>query len=331
MRSCSRTHSCPDSYIGAFAVIDHSPLTILPPPPPCNHRATMVWNTTMYSRLYALFVGLGSLALSLSDGLAAARADVISDAKGLVNPAAIMFFSAESAASNLVRSVFVVQVPGNSSNDWQTLGSGFFVSGTQTARTAVIGVTCHHVVETATTLNKPLYMGINAQTGFHRSRCRVLYVDLDNDIVVLSPVHVAGENGEIENLPIPLEIFDNGSSLVEGKGVLIAGYPLSLGTEDDRNHPIVRFGMIAQNAGRSVFLIDGTASHGNSGSPVVTLGSDYDRLAGMITSIVTDRITLYDENGVLTADFPYNAGLARAVRASLILNAVKKAEQKLSE
>ncbi len=51
----------------------------------------------------------------------------------------------------------------------------------------------------------------------------------------------------------------------------------------------------------------------------------------MITSIVTDRITLYDEKGALTADLPYNAGLARAVRASLILNAVKKAEKKLSE
>jgi hypothetical protein len=148
---------------------------------------------------------------------------------------------------------------------------------------------------------------------------------------VINPVRGPGENGEIENLPIPLEIFDNGSSLVEGKGVLIAGYPLALGTEEDRNHPIIRFGMIAQNAGGTVFLIDGTASHGNSGSPVITLGSDYPRLAGMITSIVTDRITLYDEKGALTADLPYNAGLARAVRASLILNAVKKAEKKLSE
>ncbi len=203
--------------------------------------------------------------------------------------------------------------------------------GPETSTTAVIGVTCAHVVETAAKLNKPLYTGINTETGFHRSRCRLLYVDPANDIAVLNPVHGVGENSKVENLPIPLEIFDDGSSLVEGKGVLIAGYPLALGTEDDRNHPIVRFGMIAQNAGRSVFLIDGTASHGNSGSPVITLSYQDDRLAGMITSIVTDRINLYDEKGALTADFPYNAGLARAVRASLILDAVKKAEQKLSE
>jgi len=47
----------------------------------------------------------------------------------------------------------------------------------------------------------------------------------------------------------------------------------------------------------------------------------------MIRSVVTDRITLFDGNGALSADFPYNAGLARAVRASLILDAVKKAER----
>jgi hypothetical protein len=286
--------------------------------------------TLAFSLLVAQALVLLALpALSLPKG--PARADVVSEARGLPNPNAITFLGSESAAANLVRSVFVVQVPGDSSNDWQTIGSGFFVSGTQTTKTAVVGVTCHHVVEAAAKLNKPLYTGINTATGFHRSRCRVLYVDAGNDIAVLSPVHGAGENAEVENLPIPLGIFDDGSSLVEGKGVLITGYPLSLGTEDDRNHPVVRFGMIAQNPGKGMFLIDGTASHGNSGSPVVTLGSDYNRLAGMITSVVVDRINLYEESGVLTADIPYNAGLARAVRASLILDAVRKAEQKLSE
>ena len=277
----------------------------------------------MYSRVCALFV-----ALSLS---VVGRADVVSPAQGLISPESVTFLGAEQAASNLVRSVFVVQVPGDGSNDWQTLGSGFFVSGTLTTRAAVIGVTCHHVVDAAARLNKPLYTGINAQTGFRRSHSRVLYDDPVNDIAVLVPTRDVRESGEVENLPIPLSIFDNGSSLVEGKGVLITGYPLALGTEEDRNHPIVRFGMVAQNSGGTTFLIDGTASHGNSGSPVITLGSDYPRFAGMITSVVTDRITLFDEKGALTADFPYNAGLARAVRASLILDAVKRAEKRLSE
>jgi hypothetical protein len=285
----------------------------------------------MHSLVRPVALTLTALALALSNASLPAWADVVSDVKGLPNTDTTPFLGAERVASNLVRSVFVVQVTGDGSNDWQTLGSGFFVSGTQTAKTAVIGVTCDHVVQVAIKLNKPLYTGINTESGFHRSRCRLLYDDPENDIAVLSPVHGAGEDSAVENLPIPLGIFDNGSSLVEGKGVLIAGYPLSLGTEYDRNHPIIRFGMIAQNAATSVFLIDGTASHGNSGSPVVTLSHDDDRLAGMITSIVADRITLFDEHGVLTADFPYNAGLARAVRASLILDAVKRAERKLSE
>ncbi|HTS17367.1 MAG TPA: serine protease [Verrucomicrobiae bacterium] len=260
------------------------------------------------------------------------HADVVSPVGSLPTPDAGLFPGTEAVSSNLVRSVFVVQVPADASNEWDTIGSGFFVGGVPTTgRTAVIGVTCDHVVAAAAKLEKLLYTGINTGNGFHRSRCRVLYTDPSNDIAVISPVHAATENSEVENLPIPLEIFDNGSALAEGKGVLIAGYPLALGTENDRNHPIIRFGMIAQNPGGSVFLIDGTASHGNSGSPVVTLGSDYNRLAGMITSIVTDRITLFDEKGGLTADFPYNAGLARAVRASLILDAVRQAEKRLSE
>jgi hypothetical protein len=271
-----------------------------------------------------------TLAVILSS-LTLIRADVVSAPKGLPPSDANLFPGAEEASSNLVLSVFAVQVPGDSSNEWQTVGSGFFVGGTGTGRVAVLGATCNHVVEMAAKFDKPPCIGINTPTGFHRSRYRVLYADPTNDIAVLSPFHGLGESGEIENLPISLQMFDNGSSLVEGKGVLIAGYPLSLGTESDRNHPIIRFGMIAQNPGTSVFLIDGTASHGNSGSPAITLGADSDRLAGMITSIVTDRITLFDEHGALSADFPYNAGLARAVRASLILDAIQKAEKKIFE
>src|SRR5882724_3197104 len=134
----------------------------------------------MRSRLYAL-VPLFILFLITRPDVALAKDPPVANA--------ITFWGAERAASNLVRAVFVVQVPGDSSNDWQTVGSGFFVSGTLRARTAVVGVTCHHVVETAARLNKVLYTGINTETGFHRSLCRVLYVDPANDIAVLSPVH----------------------------------------------------------------------------------------------------------------------------------------------
>lgn len=116
---------------------------------------------------------------------------------------------------------------------------------------------------------------------------------------------------------------------MEGRGLLIIGYPLSLGTEDDKNHPVVRFGMISQNTGKNTFLLDGVASHGNSGSPVVTLKGNHFQLSGMITSFQSDQIYLYDEHGQINAALPYNSGLARAVKASLIVKAVEKAKKKL--
>lgn len=49
----------------------------------------------------------------------------------------------------------------------------------------------------------------------------------------------------------------------------------------------------------------------------------------MITSFAEDRITLFDENGQISASLPYNSGLARAVKASLILKAINEAKKKL--
>jgi hypothetical protein len=33
--------------------------------------------------------------------------------------------------------------------------------------------------------------------------------------------------------------------------VVISGYPLALGVEDDKNHPVIRLGIIAQFTGKS--------------------------------------------------------------------------------
>jgi hypothetical protein len=122
------------------------------------------------------------------------------------------------------------------------------------------------------------------------------------------------------------DLFDDGSSLVEGRGVLIPGYPLSLGVEDDENHPVVRFGIVAQFSGKDYFLLDGVASHGNSGSPVFALKHKENRLIGMITSHVADTINLFNENGQLSARLPYNSGLARGVTIKAIVWAIQKAK-----
>lgn len=244
---------------------------------------------------------------------------------------AVTFLGTESIGAEIMKAVFAVHVSGNPTNEgkqtWVSIGSGFFAGD----NTAAFSITCKHVVDTAKKAKKELYVGLDTDKGYRRFAAKILYIDPENDIAILLAQIPLDEAKVInfQNIKFPLDQFDDGTSLVEGRGLLITGYPLSLGTEEDKNHPVVRFGMIAQNTGKSSFLIDGVASHGNSGSPVVTLKGTKYRLSGMITSFAEDRITLFDENGQISASLPYNSGLARAVRASLILKAINEAKKKL--
>jgi len=130
----------------------------------------------------------------------------------------------------------------------------------------------------------------------------------------------------LESIRFDKELYDDGSSLVEGRSVLIPGYPLALGIENDENHPVIRFGFVAQYTGKAFFLLDGIASHGNSGSPVFSLKQGNNKLIGMVTSFQNEKINLYDDNQQLTASLPYNSGLARCVTMSAIKEAIKKAK-----
>jgi hypothetical protein len=49
----------------------------------------------------------------------------------------------------------------------------------------------------------------------------------------------------------------------------------------------------------------------------------------MVASFEPDRITLLDENGGISAQLPYNSGLAAAIKAPLILEAVSEATKRL--
>lgn len=252
---------------------------------------------------------------------------------------AVTFLSTESVAAEMGKAVFAVHVLGPFTKEgkpnWIPLGSGFFVPGPEVQKNYVIfGITCKHVIEAAGKINeklknKDIYIGMDTDKGYRRLPVRVLYMDPANDLAVLVVKRNIEEAVDIQNLLVSNESFDDGTSLVEGRGVLIIGYPLSLGTEDDKNHPVVRFGMIAQNTSKNTFLIDGVASHGNSGSPVFTLKVNNVRLSGMITSFESDNITLYDENEIMRAKLPYNSGLARALKFSIILEAINEAKKKL--
>jgi S1-C subfamily serine protease len=240
---------------------------------------------------------------------------------------AVTFLGTEAAAKQLKKAVFAVQLQGNTQNqnkadDWLLIGSGFFVPG---EKSVVLGVTCYHVVEKPLEKGVEVFVGIETESGYVRSPAKMVHLDSDNDIAVLAPLRTGNDQWKFQNLVFPETTFGDDESLVEGRGVMIPGYPLRLGVEDDKNHPLIRLGMIAQFTGKSLFLIDGIASHGNSGSPVFALNYENPKLVGMVTSYIRERINLHDESGQMVAQLPYNSGIARAVKMQVIVDALKKA------
>jgi S1-C subfamily serine protease len=240
---------------------------------------------------------------------------------------AVPFLGIEEASKQLKKAVCAVQLLGEPTKDgkktWVPVGSGFLVGG---EGKALLAVTCKHVILPAMSQKKPLFIGIETDQGYHRAPCDVVYIDPSLDIAVLLPKREEQDNRKLQSLSFAKEVFDDGSSLVEGRGVLIPGYPLALGIENDENHPVIRFGIVAQFTGKDYFLLDGVASHGNSGSPVFSLKQDDNKLIGMVTSFQNERINLFDDNHQLSASLPYNSGLARCVTMKAILEAIKNAK-----
>jgi S1-C subfamily serine protease len=212
----------------------------------------------------------------------------------------------------------------NDIKDWTPLGSGFFTEGSNT----ILVITCNHVVDAGNLAKKDLFVGVDTEAGFRKLRVAPVYRDVANDVAVLGFLDAL--EGVVKNREVSILLFGDETSVVEGRGALVIGYPLGLGTEGDKNHPIVRLGMVAQQTEGSRFLMDAVASHGNSGSPVFSLRPNGTTLLGMITSQAADAITLLDERGQLAAKLPYNSGLASAIKASVILDAIKAANNALT-
>jgi hypothetical protein len=112
--------------------------------------------------------------------------------------------------------------------------------------------------------------------------------------------------------------FASLNEIVDGQGVLIIGYPLGIGSEFTGNRPISRIGIVAQqpNNSSNTFIIDGVASHGNSGSPV--FNSQTGKILGMISSFPADFISAYDENKNLIVKLPYNSSLSICITIDVI-------------
>lgn len=105
----------------------------------------------------------------------------------------------------------------------------------------------------------------------------------------------------------------------DGLEVFFSGYPLYLGIEQFKNFPITRKGIIAQAIpGENEFIMDGFASHGNSGSPVYCLMGDSIKLLGIQKGIYNDTNIGYDENGNVNSLVSFNSGLSIVIKASVI-------------
>ena len=124
--------------------------------------------------------------------------------------------------------------------------------------------------------------------------------------------------------------FGEGVQPVEGDGIFVIGFPLGL-VGDARNHPIVRYGVIARiqdwiRRDQDTFLIDAPAFPGNSGGPVVlkpdlaaikdTEAITHCLLVGVISKQLRSReVAVSERTGVPRIVFEEDAGLAEVVPA----------------
>lgn len=252
----------------------------------------------------------------------------------IVKPDHITFTSFEQHAKEIKQNVFAVEIEGNRRNqdpndDWRLLGTGFFVIGADDPVGLGLtfldtrGVTCYHVVKPALAQQAQIYIGLELENKtYRRNKCEVVYKEPRHDVAVLKFAEISKDARTVEtNVFRPSEFGDN-SVLREGVGIIIPVYPLGLGTAAAKNHPVVRFGIVAQYTGQDTFLIDGMASHGSSGSPV--WAPKVKRVIGMVTSHACDFIQLYDEHQRVVRTLPYNSGLGRAVTSEVITEILKE-------
>ena len=181
---------------------------------------------------------------------------------------------------------------GDKEDDYNSLGTGFLIEKNK----IVLGITCNHVISAAQKNRKAILIGLDTGTGYQRFECEILKQDEKNDIAILLP-RKSGRSTSVSlnNLVLNVEYLADTTAVVEGRAVLIPGYPLGLGLEYDENHPVIKIGVVAQYTGRDVFLIDGVVNPGNSDSPVFDLYQK--KFVGMVQSFANDFINVVDKNG----------------------------------
>lgn len=199
------------------------------------------------------------------------------------------------------------------------LGSGFLVL----KKNRTFAITNAHIKD-AVKDNKRLIIGINTALGKVYGLVYFLFEDKGKDIAIFEfkgnvfSGFARPDSLKWDQMNIGISFFAKPEEIIPGNSTISIGYPLSLGSSNFANSPIVRSGMVAQKIqNNGFFLIDGMSNSGNSGSPVFDIIQS--KLIGMISSGPEDRINAFDQNGNLIASFPYNSGLTYCISADEIL------------
>jgi S1-C subfamily serine protease len=239
-------------------------------------------------------------------------------------PEDITFVGLDYLGETVNKSVFAIQVEKDRNNPlgdnvYINIGTGFLIGKDNT----VIGITCAHIIRPALLKNKTIFIGLNTEKGFKRCKCDIKIIDDKYDVAIIIPQRPDDDiDTKLQNIVFSMNLLGKKQNIREGRGVLVPGYPLGLGLEYDENHPILKFGIVAQYAGRDSFLIDAVANPGNSGSPVFELKER--KIIGMVQSYNKDFIDLYDREGGLAAKIPYNSGLSQAINSEILQNIIDK-------
>ena len=176
----------------------------------------------------------------------------------------------------------------------------------------------------STSLGNTLLVGLNLKHGKIYNSAKLVVDNPKQDIAILSysdnffPLTTLDTSQmHLDQASNGISMFADSTSFSEGTSIITIGFPLGIGSDITHNLPIVRRGIVAQGLNAdNHFLVDGIASHGNSGSPVFNL--DDAKLLGIVAAFPSDFITAYDENGQLVARLPYNSGLSVCISAFAI-------------
>ncbi|TFH64253.1 MAG: serine protease [Candidatus Zixiibacteriota bacterium] len=202
----------------------------------------------------------------------------------------------------------------------RALGSGLLTYFTfLEKRTLICALTNRHVVEGVDSL----FVRVNASSGIVDVHAgvvpgAVMPPGVDLTLLILHfPKEVALS---AKSQPLARDQMMAVDSLHEGAEVFYLGFPLGLGA-GTTSTPLVRFGHVAQILDdQRTFLIDGFASHGNSGSPVFTIPDG--KFVGLIMGFRPDFITAENKSEHLYLQMPYNSGIAVAIKSNEIIKVV---------